>query len=103
MHQKVIILVDSGNTHSFIHHRIAQDTLCYICVVNNFQIMIANGSSMKCGDQCENVRLQIGHYSLKSHMFSIDMNGCDIVMGVEWLCTLGPITMEFKELTMSFQ
>jgi hypothetical protein len=100
---KVIILVDSGNTHNFIHRCISQETMCYIHVVNNFQIMIANGGSMKRGGHCENVCLQIGHYHLKSHMFAIDMGGCNIVLGVEWLHTLGPITMEFKELTMYFQ
>jgi hypothetical protein len=65
--------------------------------------MIANGGSMKCGGHCENVRLQMGDYSLKTHMFSIEMGGCDIVLGVEWLQTLGPITMDFHELYMSFQ
>jgi hypothetical protein len=35
-HQKVIILVDSGRTHNFIHCRIAQETHCYIHVVNKF-------------------------------------------------------------------
>jgi hypothetical protein len=101
-HRKVIILVDSGSTHNFIHHHIAQETHCYIHVVKNFQIMIANGGSMKCGGHCENVHLQIGDYHLKSHMFSIDMGGCDIVLGVEWLRTLGPILMDFKALTMQF-
>jgi hypothetical protein len=79
--RKVIILVDSGNTHNFIHRRIAQETHFYIHAVNNFQIMIANGGSLKCGGCCENVRLQIGNYHLKSHMFVIDMGGCDIVLG----------------------
>jgi hypothetical protein len=46
-HQKFMILVDSGSTHNFIHHRIAQAAMCYIRVINNFQIMIANGGSMK--------------------------------------------------------
>jgi hypothetical protein len=101
-HQKVIILVDSGSTHNFIHRLIAQETHCYIHVVNNFQIMIANGGSMKCGGRCENVCLQIGDYHLKSHMFAIDMGGCDIVLGAYWLRTLGPILMDFKELTMKF-
>jgi hypothetical protein len=58
---------------------------------------------MKCGGCCENVHLQIGQYNLKSHMFTIDMGGCDIVLGEEWLCTLSPILMDFKELTMQFQ
>jgi len=48
------------------------------------------------GGNCENVRLQIGQYHLKPHMFSIDMGGCDIVLGVEWLHTLGPILMDLR-------
>jgi hypothetical protein len=64
--------------------------------------MIANGGSMKCGGHCENVHLQIGEYHLKSHMFAIDMGDCDIVLGAEWLRTLSPILMDFKELTMQF-
>jgi hypothetical protein len=80
-HRKVIILVDSGSTHNFIHFHIAQETNFYIHAVNNFEIMIANGGSMKCGGHCENVHLQIGDYHMKSHMFSIDMGSCEIVLG----------------------
>jgi hypothetical protein len=101
-HRKVIILVESESTNNFIHRRIAQETHCYIHAVNNFQIMIANGGCMKCGGRCENVHLQIGDYHLKSHIFSIDMGVCDIVLGVEWLRNLGPILMDFQELTMKF-
>jgi hypothetical protein len=57
---------------------------------------------MECGGRCENVCLQIGDYHLKSHMFSIDMGGCDIVLGAKWIRTLGPIFMDFKKLTMQF-
>jgi hypothetical protein len=99
-HRKVIILVDSGSTHNFIHRCIAQETSFYIRAVNNFQIMISNAGSMKCGGRCENACLQIGDYHVKSHMFSIDMGGCDIVLGTDWLRNLGPILMDFKELTM---
>jgi hypothetical protein len=101
-HTKVIILVDSGSTHNFIHHCIAQETHCSIHAVNNFQIMIANGGSMKCGWCCENVCLQIGDYHLKYHMFVIDMGSCEIVLGVDWLRSLGPILMDFNELNMQF-
>jgi hypothetical protein len=101
--QKVIILIESGSTHNFIHHRVAQETHFHIHVVNNFRIMIANGGFMKYAGRYENVCLQIGKYNLKSHVFVIDMGGCDIVLGEEWLHTLGPIFMDFKELTMKFQ
>jgi len=80
-HKKVIILIDSGNTHNFIHRHISQETNCYIYAINKFQIMIINGGSMKCGGHYENVCLQIGLYNMKYHMFTIDMGGCDIVLG----------------------
>jgi hypothetical protein len=102
-HRKVIILFDNGSTHNFIHCRIAQEINCYIYAINNFQIMIAKSGFMKCGGRFENVHLQIGQYHLKFHMFAIDMGGYDIVLGVEWLRTLGPINMDFKDLTMQFQ
>jgi hypothetical protein len=44
----------------------------------------------------------MGEYSLKNHMFSIEMGGCDIVLGVEWLRTLGPITMDFLGIIHEF-
>ena len=58
---------------------------------------------MKCEGRCENVKLQMGHYQLKTHMFSINMGGCDIVLSAKWLRTLGPITIDFQELYMSFK
>jgi hypothetical protein len=63
--------------------------------------MVANGGSMKYGGIVK-MCLQIGQYNMKSHMFSIDMSGCDIMLGVKWLRNIGPILMDFKELTMQF-
>jgi hypothetical protein len=102
-HGKFVILVDNGSSHNFIHHHLSQEINCHIRVFNHFQIMISNGASMKCGGCCENLYLQIGEYSLKYHMFAIDISGCDIVLCVECLHTLIPITMDFKDLTMHLQ
>ena len=76
---------------------------CFVRAVSNFQVQIADGGTMKCEGRCENVKLQMGDYQLKTHMFAIHMGGCDIVLGAEWLRTLGPITMDFQELYMSFK
>ena len=58
---------------------------------------------MKCVGRCENVKLQMGDYHLKVHMFAINMGGCDIVLGAEWLRAPDPITMDFQELYMNFK
>eukprot|EP00253_Pinus_taeda_P017878 PITA_17878 len=66
-------------------------------------LKIRDGGTMKCEGCYENVKLQMGDYQLKTHMFAIHMGGCDIILGVEWLCTLGLIKMDFQELYMNFK
>eukprot|EP00253_Pinus_taeda_P012385 PITA_12385 len=102
-HCPVVVLIDSGSTHNFIHQKVAEAVHCFVRSVSNFQVQIADGGTMKCEGRCENVKLQMGDYQLKTHMFSIHMVGCDIVLGAEWLRTLGPITMDFQELYMRFK
>ena len=46
-------------------------------------IIEAFGGATKCGGHYGNLWFQMGDNSLKTHMFSIDMGGCDIVLGVE--------------------
>jgi hypothetical protein len=79
-HQKFVVIVDSGGTHNFIHKRVVEEIHYFVHLVHNFQIMIAKGGIIKCGDRCENFKLQIGDYQLKNHIFSIDMGCCDIVL-----------------------
>ena len=80
-HHKVVVLIDSGITHNFIHMRITHEVNYFIQLVSNFQIIIANGGMMKCGGHYENFKLQMGDYHLETHMFPIDIGGCDIVLG----------------------
>eukprot|EP00253_Pinus_taeda_P005714 PITA_05714 len=102
-HHPVVVLIDSGSTHNFIHQKVAEAVHCFVRAISNFQVQIADGGTMKCEGRCENVKLKMGDYQLKTHMFAIHMGGCDIVLGVDWLRTLGPITMDFQELYMSFK
>eukprot|EP00253_Pinus_taeda_P023739 PITA_23739 len=102
-HRPVVVLIDSGSTHNFIHQKVAETVHCFVRAVSNFQVQIADGGTMKCEGRCENVNIQMGDYQLKTHMFAIHMGACDIVLGGEWLRTLGPITMDFQELYMSFK
>jgi hypothetical protein len=82
---KVIVLINSSSTHNFIHCPVSKETHCYVHVVDNFQIMIANGDMMKYGRKFENVKLQMEDYFLKSSMFIIEMGYYDIVLTEKWL------------------
>ena len=38
-----------------------------------------------------------------SDVLLIPLGGCDLVLGIQWLATLGTITWNFKNLKMEFQ
>ena len=44
---------------------------------------------MKCSGPSETMKVQIGDNNLKIYMFSIDIGGCNILLGIEWIDTLG--------------
>ena len=64
--------------------------------------MVANGGTLPCEGKCRNVRISMGYYNLCSDMFSLTLGGCDVVLGAQWLRTLGPILWDFAELWMQF-
>jgi len=101
--QKVVILVDSGSTHNFINKRVAEKLNCFPYSVKNFQVMIANGGSINCGGKCHNVKVNIRDYNLTTTMYVIPIGGVNVVLGVQWLETLGNITMNFKQHFMRFK
>jgi hypothetical protein len=41
--KKVIVLIDYGSTHNFIHYKLAKDLNCFVYLALEFQVMIADG------------------------------------------------------------
>ena len=64
--------------------------------------MIANGGTINCSGKCHNIKLSMGEYVLTSPMLSIPMGGANVVLGVQWLQSLGTIAFNFQELFIKF-
>jgi hypothetical protein len=95
-------LVDSGSTHCFVAtataHRLGLDPLPR----PGLTIGIANGDRIACVGVCPAVPITIGSERFDIDIFIIPLGGCEMVLGCQWLRTLGPILWDFKRLAMSF-
>jgi len=100
--KKVIVLIDSGNTHNFIHCKIAKDLNCFLYPAPECHVMVTNGRTINCSGNFHNIKLSMGEYVLNSPMLSIPMGGVDVVLGVQWLQYLGTINFNFQELFFIF-
>ena len=61
---------------------------------------MANGAVIKTKGVCLGVSLWI-----QGHQFFVDLNvislgGCDVVLGTQWLSTMGEISWDFKLMTI---
>jgi len=50
----------------------------------------------------QNVKLTQENYELQSDMYVLPLEGCDMVLGDQWLRILGPILWDFSKLRMKF-
>ena len=101
-HHQVVILVDGGSTHNFIQPRLSTFLHLTHLPASAMRVMIGNGSTIACDIKCPDVPLL-----LQGHFFSVDLyqfpiGGADIVLGVQWLKLIGPVTIDYTSLTMCF-
>eukprot|EP00253_Pinus_taeda_P007924 PITA_07924 len=97
--KKVIVLIDSGSTHNFIHCKVAKELNCFLYPAPECQVMVANGGTINCSGKCHNIKLSMGEYVFTSPLLSIPMGGANVVLGVQWLQSLA---FNFEELFMKF-
>jgi hypothetical protein len=100
--KKVIVLIDSGSTHNFIHYKLAKDLNCFVYPTPEFQVMIVDGGTINCSGKCNKINLTMGEYVMNSPMIAIPMGGDDVVLGIQWLQSLGTVAFNFQELFMKF-
>jgi hypothetical protein len=53
-------------------------------------------------EKCNKINLTMGEYVMNSPMIAIPMGGVDVVLGIQWLQSLGMVAFNFQELFMKF-
>jgi hypothetical protein len=62
--------------------------------------MIADGGTINFSGKCNNINLTMEEYVMNFPMISIPMGGADVVLGIQWLQSLGIVVLNFQELFM---
>ncbi|XP_026452244.1 uncharacterized protein LOC113352661 [Papaver somniferum] len=98
----VTILVDTGSTHSFIDVALAKRLFCNIQPTSHLLVTVANGERITSSRVCQQMEWQIQGHQFKEDFHVLALGGCDIVLGADWLKTLGNVMFNFPKLTISF-
>ncbi|CAH1437342.1 unnamed protein product [Lactuca virosa] len=96
------LLLDGGSTHNFIDKEVAILLNCSIHTGQDMKVKIPGGGQLACNEIVKDFCWTIQGMEFKADVYLVPLGGCDMVLGVQWLSTLGPILCDFKHLTMQF-
>lgn len=65
-------------------------------------VIVANGSRIKCDKVCACLKWRMHGVNFEADFLVLPLEGCQIILGIQWLILLGPILWNFNELKMEF-
>lgn len=98
----VNILVDGGSTHNFIQDRVAKKLGLPLQQADSFNVLVGNGEELPCCQLCHQIHVQIEPHLFLVDLYVLPLSGAELVLGVEWLKSLGPVLTDYNPLTLSF-
>ena len=100
--QAFTTLLDSESTHNFISTGAARRVGLSFSDSAGAHVVIANGDRVACRGLAHDVGVRIRAEDFKVDCYSIPLDCYDMVLGIAWLRTLGPILWDFDTLWMAF-
>ncbi|CAA0811047.1 Unknown protein, partial [Striga hermonthica] len=98
----VEVLVDSGSTLNFIDEELSKEIEIPFTKVKPFGVKVANGETLRGDILFKGVKLKAQGQRMRVDLYALPLKAADVVLGCQWLETLGPITTDYWKGTMEF-
>lgn len=101
--QGVSILIDSGSTHSFIDTILVKHLGLVADMVSPLSVTVADGNSNIVDSACRAMKFTIQGHEFVTDLRLYPLGGSDIILGVDWLQQVNPVTFDFKKHKISIE
>jgi hypothetical protein len=95
-------LVDSSSTHSFIHEAVVHALGLDVVHRPGLTVKVANGERLQSYGICKDTTVDIQGEEFVMDCYTLPLEGFDVILGIQWLKSLGPIIWNFVALSMAF-
>ncbi|KAH6797799.1 hypothetical protein C2S52_022353 [Perilla frutescens var. hirtella] len=100
---ELCVLIDTGSTHSFIDPETAKKIGCVLEYTKPMIVTIADGSRYECNAKCTQFEWEISGNKFVASVRALRLGGCDMVLGVDFMHQMGPVTFNFEKQRIQFQ
>ncbi|KAL4026028.1 hypothetical protein IC575_014435 [Cucumis melo] len=100
--EDVIILIDCGATHNFVSKRLLKKLLIPIKETAHYGVILGSGAAVQGKGVCEKLEIRMKNWTVKEDFLPLELSGIDIILGMQWLHSLGVTTVDWKNLLLTF-
>ena len=100
---KVTVLIDSGASHNFICSQLIDKMAIPTHKFQKYNIQLGSGKSLVGDSICKNIPISIQGVLTVQHYLPLKLNCFDVILGVQWLDTLGWVHFLFSQHLMKFR
>ncbi|KAL8153912.1 hypothetical protein V2J09_011672 [Rumex salicifolius] len=98
---KLHILIDPGSTHNFLNLDVAKLLGCRLEYVKPL-LVAAVGHKLTSEFKCSDFAWRVQGYDFSTEVRTLPLDCCDLVLGIQWLTTVGPVWWDFVNMRMEF-
>ncbi|XP_027157841.1 uncharacterized protein LOC113759461 [Coffea eugenioides] len=98
----VNIFIDCGSSHNFIHPDLINKLGLRVQEVPPLVVEVADGNKITTNRLCTGFTWKMQNQVFKTDAMVLPVESCELVLGVQWLSTLGDIKRNIKEMKMKF-
>lgn len=99
----LLMLLDSGSSHSFVNTETAQDWEGVQAMRVPLKVKVADGAVTLCDQEVPDCEYVIQGHRFSSTLKLFPLGSYDIVLGMDWLESRGLMTVNWGEKLMTFQ
>jgi predicted aspartyl protease len=84
-HQPIIVLFDSGATHSFISSRCGTKFGLDLYPISGVYMIATPSGKISSNQVCRSVPIQMGKNLMRTDLLLRDLEGMDVLLGMNWM------------------
>lgn len=100
--RRVVTLIDSGATYNFISERLVADLEIPVHKAR-YTVVLGDDRKVTGIGRCEGIQLMVSELTIRQDFLPFSLGGVDIILGMEWLKSLGEVKINRGNQTMKFK
>ena len=101
--KEVVVLIDSGASHNFISKAVVEELKLATDTTRGYNVLTAGGITIRGDGLCDDLELKLQGCTIVSSFLPLELGSADVILGMQWLETLGDMKVNWKLQTIKFK